>query len=128
MNDLGDHYQQKKEIGQRFKQFRETLGKSQKELEKEANNPLIQVVRINMLDLGVFIPDIIFIQYFTETYGLNLTWLVTGAGKPFLKKHRKQKTEDCGQIKSDRRETALLCLSPTLGPSVSLLSQLPEAP
>jgi len=115
MNDLGDHYQQKKEIGQRFKQFRETLGKSQKELEKEANNPLIQVVRINMLELGVFIPDIIFIQYFTETYGLNLTWLVKGTGKPFLKKHRKQNTESRVQMTGDRRETALLSLSPTLG-------------
>jgi len=92
MNDLGDHYQQKKEIGQRFKQFRETLGKSQKKLEQEANNPLIQVTRINMFELGVIIPDIIFIQYFTEIYGLNLTWLVNGTGTPLLKK-----AEEIGQ-------------------------------
>ena len=108
MNDLGDHYQQKKEIGKRFKQFRELVGKSKKQLEQEANNPLIQVPRINMLELGVFIPDIIFIQYFTETYGLNLTWLVKGTGEPFLISHRKKNTEPGVQMTVNRRETALL--------------------
>jgi len=100
MNDLGDHYQQKKEIGQRFKQFRELLGKSKKELEQDANNPLIQVPRINMLELGVVIPDIIFIQYFTEKYGLDLTWLVTGTGTPLLKK-----AEERGQELERKKES-----------------------
>jgi hypothetical protein len=47
-----------------------------------------------MVEIGAIIPDILFIQYFTENYGLNLTWLVKGTGKPFLKKERSQMTED----------------------------------
>ena len=107
MNDLGDHYQQKKEIGQRFKQFREMLGKSKKELEQEANNPLIQVPRINMLELGVFIPDIIFIQYFTAKYGLDLTWLVTGVGTTLLK-NTKDQGQDLERKKVSRTEAEKL--------------------
>ena len=64
MNDLFDYYQQKKSIGQRFKKFRELLGKSIKQIEQEANNPLIKVTRIYMFEQGTIIPDIVFIQYF----------------------------------------------------------------
>jgi transcriptional regulator with XRE-family HTH domain len=92
MKDIYDYYQQKFSIGQRFKKFRELLGKSIKQIEQEANNPLIKVTRIYMFEQGAIIPDIIFIQYFTETYRLNLNWLVTGTGKTFLKK------DDCKKM------------------------------
>jgi transcriptional regulator with XRE-family HTH domain len=106
MCDLDEYFKQKKAMGRRFKQFREMLGKSRKEIEDEANFLLIQEQRIKMVEIGAIIPDILFIQYFTENYGLNLTWLVKGTGEPFLKKNRGQMTEDRGQMTEDgRRKT-----------------------
>ena len=89
MHDLDDYVKNKKAMGKRFKQFRELIGKSKKELAEEAEEALIMDERINLLEKGAIIPDIIFIQYFTEEYGLNLTWLIKGTGKPFFKKGRK---------------------------------------
>jgi transcriptional regulator with XRE-family HTH domain len=89
MNYLDEYVKQKKAIGKRFKQFRELVGKSQKEMEQEANDPLIMTERINMFEHGAISPDIIFMQYFTEEYGLNLTWLVKGSGFIFSKKGAK---------------------------------------
>jgi transcriptional regulator with XRE-family HTH domain len=93
MNDLDEYVQQKKEIGQRFKKFRELMGKSKKEMEQEANHPLIMTERIKLFEYGAIIPDIIFMQYFTEEYGLNLTWLVKGRGLLFTKKGAKTPEE-----------------------------------
>jgi transcriptional regulator with XRE-family HTH domain len=106
MCDLDEYFKQKKAMGKRFKQFRELLGKSRKEIENEANFLLIQEQRIKMVEIGAIIPDILFIQYFTENYGLNLTWLVKGTGKPFLKKSRSQMTEDGRQRAEDGRQRA----------------------
>jgi transcriptional regulator with XRE-family HTH domain len=94
MYDLDEYFKQKKAMGKRFKQFRELLGKSRKEIEDEANFLSIQEPRIKMVEIGAIIPDIVFIQYFTENYGLNLTWLVKGTGEPFLKNDGRQMTED----------------------------------
>ncbi len=104
MNDLDEYFKQKKAMGRRFKQFRELLGKSRKEIEDEANFLLIQEQRIKMVEIGAIIPDILFIQYFTENYGLNLTWLVKGTGKPILKEDRGQMTEDGRQMTDDGRQ------------------------
>ena len=73
-------------MGQRFKQFRELVGKSKEQMEQEANHPCIKEKKINQFEYGAIIPDIVFVQYFTEEYGLNLTWLVTGSGFIFAKK------------------------------------------
>ncbi len=94
MCDLDEYFKQKKAMGKRFKQFRELLGKSRKEIEDEANFLLIQEQRIKMVEIGAIIPDILFIQYFTENYGLNLTWLVKGTGEPILKEDGRQMTDD----------------------------------
>ena len=85
-NDMDAYFAQKQAIGQRFKQFRELLGITIKKMVKEANDPLIQEQRIKLLEKGAFIPDIIFINYFIEVYGLNLPWLVTGIGPMFFEK------------------------------------------
>jgi len=85
-NAMDDYFHQKQEIGHRFKQFREMLGKSIKKIVKDANEPIIQEQRIKLVEKGAFLPDIIFIQYFTEEYGLNLTWLVKGIEPIFYKK------------------------------------------
>jgi transcriptional regulator with XRE-family HTH domain len=89
MNGLDDYVKNKKAMGKRFKQFRELIGKSKQELADEAEEALIMDERINLFEKGAIIPGIIFIRYFTEEYGLNLTWLVKGTGKPFFKKGRK---------------------------------------
>ena len=104
MNDLDEYFQQKKAMGKRFKQFRELVGKSKKEIEQEANHPLIMEERINMFEYGAIIPDIIFMQYFTEEYGLNLTWLVKGSGFIFAKKGAKT-PEDIYRIFRDMKPT-----------------------
>jgi len=85
-NAMDEYFLQKQEIGQRFKQFRQMLGKSIKKIVQDANEPIIQEKRIKLMEKGAFLPDIIFIQYFTEAYGLNLTWLVKGIGPIFFKK------------------------------------------
>jgi transcriptional regulator with XRE-family HTH domain len=84
--DLDEYYFHKQEMGIRFKQFRAAIGKSKQELAEEAN---IMEARIKWFENGTIIPDIIFIQYFTDNYGLNLTWLVKGTGKAFFKKGEK---------------------------------------
>ncbi len=106
MCDLDEYFEQKKAMGQRFKQFREMLGKSRKEIEDEANFLLVQEQRIKMFEIGAIIPDILFIQYFTENFGLNLTWLVKGTGEPFLKK-----TEDRRQMTEDREKLEIIMIS-----------------
>ena len=89
MYDLDEYYQQKRAIGVRFKQFRELLDKSKQELEDETDDPLINEGRIILIELGAIIPNVIFIEYFTGEYGLNITWLVTGTGLLFYKKGSK---------------------------------------
>ena len=86
MCDLDEYAKQKKEMGKRFKQFRELVDKSKMQMEQEANHPLIKAEIIHQFEYGAIIPNIIFMQYFTEEYGLNLTWLVTGSGFIFAKK------------------------------------------
>ena len=104
MNDIDEYFQQKKAMGQRFKQFRDLMGKSKKEMEQEANHPLIMTERIKMFEYGAIIPDIIFMQYFTEEFGLNLTWLVKGSGFLFTKKGAKT-PEDIYRLFRDIKPT-----------------------
>ena len=87
--DLDEYFLQKRAIGIRFKQFRELLDKSKQELEEETEEPLINEGRISLIELGAIIPHVIFIEYFTGEYGLNITWLVTGTGLLFYKKGSK---------------------------------------
>lgn len=89
MNRLDSDNGQIKAIGKRFQQFRNVIGKSTPRLEKEAKKLGIKEARIKLIEKGIIIPNIVFIQYFTEEYGLNLTWLVTGDGNMFYKKGEK---------------------------------------
>jgi hypothetical protein len=83
MNDLDEYAIRKKEMGARFKRFRELMEKTHLDLQNEADDPEINIGRISFFEYGGIIPDIVFIQYFTEEYGLNLTWLVKGTGPIF---------------------------------------------
>ena len=107
MCDLDEYAKQKKAMGKRFKQFRELVEKSKIQMEQEANHPLIKAKKINQFEYGAIIPDIIFIQYFTEEYGLNLTWLVTGSGFIFVKKGPKT-PEDIYRLFLDMKPTTHL--------------------
>jgi len=77
MNDLDEYVQQKKEIGQRFKKFRELMGKTKKEMEQEANHPLIMTEKIKLFEYGAIIPDIINLKIGDRKNGL-----LCRAGKP----------------------------------------------
>jgi DNA-binding XRE family transcriptional regulator len=59
MNGLDDYVKNKKAMGQRFKQFRELIGKSKQELADEAEEALIMDERINLFEKGAILPDII---------------------------------------------------------------------
>ena len=85
MQNYNDYEPLKRAIGKRFKFFRQLMSKSRKDFEDEANNMEIAEERIAFIEKSVTVPNIIFIQYFTEEYGLSLTWLVTGRGKMFYK-------------------------------------------
>jgi len=70
----------KKEIGNRFKAFRLLVGKSQREFSAESELP---IEYISQIELGTILPGIISVEYFTRSYGLNISWLVTGKGYIF---------------------------------------------
>lgn len=72
---------QKKEIGRRFKEFRTAIGKTQTQLAHELN---VYQSTITNIEIGKTFPSIPYIFYFNNLYYLNPTWLLTGAGKPFL--------------------------------------------
>jgi transcriptional regulator with XRE-family HTH domain len=63
-------------VCQRFRMFRETIGKSQEALAKEMKQP---VKLVKSIEEGKQMPSIICMIYFRETYNLDLNWLLTGA-------------------------------------------------
>ncbi len=72
----------KKIISARFKSFRKTLVKSQKELAIELN--IHQSTIANIENAKIF-PNINFINILYKKYNLNTHWLLTGEGEMFLK-------------------------------------------
>lgn len=75
------HY--KKEIGDRFRIFRQLVLKTRREFADEASLPEEYIAQI---EWGAVIPGILSIEYYYKEYGLNLTWLVSGDGNIFYKK------------------------------------------
>ena len=70
----------KKEIGSRFRLFRDELGKTQTRLSKELN---IFQSTITNIESGKTFPNIKYLLYLFKTYGLNTHWILTGTGKMF---------------------------------------------
>ena len=67
----------KKQMGSRFKIFRQTIGKTQKQLADELK--LYQSTITNM-EKGKTCPAIAYLHYFYDKYRLNADWLINGIG------------------------------------------------
>ncbi|MFW9878540.1 MAG: helix-turn-helix domain-containing protein, partial [Candidatus Thorarchaeota archaeon] len=66
-------------IGDRFRLFREKIGKSREELAKEMKR---SVELVKNIEKGRSEPPIICLYYFMETYKLDINWLLFGTSTP----------------------------------------------
>jgi len=71
----------KKEIGRRFKLFRETLKKTQTQLAEELN---VYQSTVTNIELGKTFPGIKYLEYFHVKYRLNTNWLLNETGQIFV--------------------------------------------
>ena len=67
----------KKEIGHRFKRFRQTIKKSQKQLADELQ---LYQSTITNIEVGKTFPNTAYLRYFYDKYRLNADWLINGKG------------------------------------------------
>jgi transcriptional regulator with XRE-family HTH domain len=72
----------KEEIGSRFRQFRDRIGKAQHELAAELK---ISQSTIANIERGKAFPNINYLHYFYNNYQLNINWLLIGQGDMFSK-------------------------------------------
>jgi hypothetical protein len=79
---IGNCIQYKKDIGNRFRIFRQLVLKTRGEFADEASLPEEYITQI---EWGTVIPGILSIEYFYKEYGLNLTWLISGEENIFYK-------------------------------------------
>jgi transcriptional regulator with XRE-family HTH domain len=70
----------KKEIGRRFKRFRETIGKTQMQLAGELK---VYQSTITNIEVGKTFPGLKYLHYFHDKYRLNTNWLLSGRGDMF---------------------------------------------
>jgi transcriptional regulator with XRE-family HTH domain len=87
----------KKEIGLRFKQFREFINKSQAKLAKELQ---VRQVIISEIETGRTFPGLNFQHYLYIQYNLNLNWLIRGSGEMIVSPAKKFKNADLHQLLS----------------------------
>jgi transcriptional regulator with XRE-family HTH domain len=71
----------KKEIGLRFKEFRQVIKKNQYELAEELKGGQSTITNI---ETGKIFPGIPFQNYLHRQYHLNLHWLLTGEGEMII--------------------------------------------
>jgi len=71
----------KKEVGERFKVFRLGKKKAQHELASELQ---VHQSSITNIEKGITFPNVSYLIYFFEKYGVNLNWLVCGYGEQYL--------------------------------------------
>jgi DNA-binding XRE family transcriptional regulator len=67
----------KKQIGQRFKKFRDSLDKTQTELADELD---VYQSTITNIEVGKTFPGLKYLKYLGEVYRLNADWIVNGRG------------------------------------------------
>jgi DNA-binding XRE family transcriptional regulator len=71
----------KKEVGKRFRKFREEIKKPQHELASELG---IYQSTITNIERGKTFPNIKYLQYFYHKYRLDINWLLTDEGEMFV--------------------------------------------
>ncbi len=71
----------KKEVGSRFKRFREAIGKTQTQL---ADELMVYQSTITNIEVGKTFPNIKYLHYFHRQYRLNANWLLNERGDIFM--------------------------------------------
>jgi DNA-binding XRE family transcriptional regulator len=71
----------KKEVGYRFKCFREAIGKTQTQLADELG---VYQSTITNIEVGKTFPGIKYLYYFHRKYRLNVNWLLNDLGETFV--------------------------------------------
>jgi transcriptional regulator with XRE-family HTH domain len=71
----------KKQVGQRFKEFREAIGKTQHQLADEFG---VYQSTITNIEVGKTFPGIKYLFQLGENYGLNADWVVNNRGEMFI--------------------------------------------
>jgi transcriptional regulator with XRE-family HTH domain len=82
--------EQRKEVGQRFKEFRENLKITQREMGRRLN--MIQS-SITAVETGKSLPTIPVIMFLHENHGLSITWLLSGKGSMYQEPEPKANTQ-----------------------------------
>lgn len=70
----------KEQIGQRFRKFRETIGKTQLQLAREFN---VYQSTITNIEVGKTFPGIKYLHLLGKDYRLNADWIVNNRGEMF---------------------------------------------
>jgi transcriptional regulator with XRE-family HTH domain len=83
----------KKEIGQRFRVFRQAIGKKQIQLARELK---VSPSAISFIEMGTSFPKINYINYLHRYYRLNIDWLLGREVPMFLPVAREEK--DCASF------------------------------
>ena len=68
-------------VGERFTLFRSILFQTIHQLAEEAGTTPDLML---LIEKGIIMPDLLFLEYFFNEYKLNLSWLLTGAGNMFF--------------------------------------------
>ncbi|MCU0287110.1 MAG: helix-turn-helix domain-containing protein [Acidobacteria bacterium] len=74
----------KNDVGQRFRQFRHAIYKTQLEIAEELD---VAQSTIANIECGKAFPNLTYLRYLYHTYRLNNNWLLNGKGEIFLKKN-----------------------------------------
>ena len=114
-------------LAERLKIFRESLGLTQEEFAKKLNTT--QAV-ISNYERGARIPTADFLNRLTETFHLNINWLLTGEG-PMFREKEVRKEEEPPPSREDSSEglspELLRALShPTIRSIALMLSEMSE--
>ena len=79
----------KKEIGRRFRRFRDAIGKTQTQLAKELE---VYQSTITNIEVGKTFPGVKYLHYFHHKYRLNTNWLMSDKGDLFITEEEKTST------------------------------------
>ena len=80
---------EKEKIGDRFRRFREKLGKAQHEFGTELN---VSQSTIANIERGKSSPNISYLNYFYYNYRLDINWLLTNEGEMFFEVNPKDES------------------------------------
>jgi len=91
------------QVGFRFRQFRQSILKTQTEL---AESGVFSQRRISFIENGLSFPNLDELSYLVETYKLDLNWLVSGEGEMFLANITAKETDETCKVFHEMIEEA----------------------